>query len=133
MADCRRVSLEVYHGGRDAERTGVLGVHRYRRSDGQVHAADTKACGRDSEGAGALQSEFNIGADRKTVDIFERYTDSKTALFHQAESFGPSSKEFFAVAKLTRWVIYGAPSDEFEKANADFHPIYMTAFDGFVR
>jgi hypothetical protein len=36
------------------------------------------------------------------------------------------------VAKLTRWVIYGTPpSDEFKKANADFHPIYMTPFDGF--
>jgi quinol monooxygenase YgiN len=82
---------------------------------------------------GALQFEFNIGDDQKTVDIFERYMDSKAALFHQAESFGPFSKEFFTAAKLTRWVIYGAPSDEFKKANADFHPIYMTAFDGFVR
>jgi quinol monooxygenase YgiN len=82
---------------------------------------------------GALQFEFNIGNDQKTVDIFERYMDSKAALFHQAESFGPFSKEFFAVAKLTRWVIYGTPSDEFKKANADFHPIYMTPFDGFVR
>ena len=82
---------------------------------------------------GALQFEFNIADDQKTVDIFERYTDSKAALLHQAESFVPFSKEFFAVAKLTRWVIYGRPSDEFKKANADFHPIYMTPFDGFVR
>jgi quinol monooxygenase YgiN len=82
---------------------------------------------------GALQFEFNIGDDQKTVDIFERYSDSKAALFHQTESFAPLSKEFFAVAKLTRWVIYGTPSDEFKKANADFHPIYMTRFDGFVR
>ena len=82
---------------------------------------------------GALQFECNIGDDRKTVDFFERYTDSKAALFHQTESFAPFSKEFFAVAKLTRWVIYGTPSDEFKKANADFHPIYMTPFDGFVR
>jgi quinol monooxygenase YgiN len=82
---------------------------------------------------GALQFEFNIGDDQKTVDIFERYTDSKAALFHQTESFAPNSKEFFAVAKLTRWIIYGRPSDEFKKANADFHPIYMTPFDGFVR
>ena len=82
---------------------------------------------------GAVQFEFNIGDDRKTVDIFERYTDSKAALFHQTESFGPCSKEFFAVAKLTRWVIYGTPSDEFKKANADVHPIYMTTVDGFVR
>jgi quinol monooxygenase YgiN len=82
---------------------------------------------------GALQFEFNIGDDRKTVDIFERYTDSKAALFHQTASFGPFSKEFFAVAKLARWVIYGAPSDEFKKANEDSRPIYMTACDGFVR
>src|SRR3984893_9310927 len=82
---------------------------------------------------GALQFECNIGDDRKTVDFFERYTDSKAALFHQTESFALFSKQFFAVAKLTRWVIYGTPSDEFKKANADCHPIYMTPFDGFVR
>ena len=83
--------------------------------------------------SGALQFECNIGGDQKTVDFFERYTDWKAALFHQSESFAPCSKEFFAVAKLTRWVIYGTPSDEFKKANADFHPIYMTALGGFVR
>jgi hypothetical protein len=81
----------------------------------------------------ALEFECHVGDDQKTVDFFERNTDSKAALSHQRESFGPSSKEFFALAKLTRWVIYGAPSDEFKKANEDFHPIYMTPFDGFVR
>src|SRR6266700_3215946 len=73
---------------------------------------------------GALQFECNITDDRKMVDFFERYTDSKAALFHQADSFAPFSKEFFAVAKLTRWVIYGTPSDEFKKANEDSRPIY---------
>ena len=82
---------------------------------------------------GALQFECSVGADQKTVDFFERYTDSKAALFHQTESFGPFSNELFAVAKLVRWVIYGTPSDEFKKANADFHPIYMTPLGGFVR
>ena len=82
---------------------------------------------------GALQFELNVGDDQKTVDIFERYADSKAALFHQAESFGPHAKEFFAVAKLTRWVIYGQPSTEFKKANEGFHPIYMTPADGFIR
>ena len=82
---------------------------------------------------GALQFEFNIRDDQKTIDIFERYKDSKAALFHQAESFMPHAKEFFAVAELTRWVIYGTPSDEFKKANVDFHPIYLTRLDGFVR
>jgi hypothetical protein len=27
----------------------------------------------------------------------------------ETESFAPFAKEFFAVAKLTRWVIYGTP------------------------
>ena len=82
---------------------------------------------------GALQFECSIGDDRTTVDFFERSANSKAALSHQAESFAPFSKEFFAVAKLTRWVVYGAASDEFKKANADLHPIYMAPFDGFVR
>ena len=83
--------------------------------------------------AGALQFKCNVGEDQKTVDFFERYTDSKAALFHQTASFAPFSKEFFAVAKLTRWVIYRAPSGEFKKANADFHPVYMTPLGRFVR
>src|SRR6476620_12050218 len=58
---------------------------------------------------GALQFEFNIGDDQKTVDIFERYTDSKAALFHQTERFAPLPTEVFAVAKHARWVIYGTP------------------------
>jgi quinol monooxygenase YgiN len=67
------------------------------------------------EEPGTLQFEFNIGDDQKTVDIFERYADSKAALFHQTASFAPNATEFFAVAKLTRWVIYGTPSDEFRR------------------
>ena len=82
---------------------------------------------------GALQFEFSAGSDQKTVDIFERYADSNAALVHQRESFGPFAKEFFALAKLTRWVMYGTFGDEFKKANADFHPIYMSPFGGFVR
>jgi quinol monooxygenase YgiN len=82
---------------------------------------------------GAPQFEYSVGDDQTTVDFFERYTDSKAALFHQTESFAPFSKELFAVAKLTCWVIYGTPSDEFKKANADFRPIYMTSVDGFAR
>src|ERR1700756_3550345 len=64
---------------------------------------------------GALQFECSVGDDRRTVDFFERYRDSKAARLHQTESFERFSKEFFAVAKLTRWVIYGAPSEEFKK------------------
>ncbi|MFY9835171.1 MAG: hypothetical protein WAK55_01640 [Xanthobacteraceae bacterium] len=83
---------------------------------------------------GAMQYEYNVGDDHKTVDIYERYADSKASLFHLTQTFGSNfSKEFFALAKPTRFVIYGAPTDEFKKAVADFHPVYMTPIEGFIR
>jgi quinol monooxygenase YgiN len=71
---------------------------------------------------GALQFECNIGDDQKTVDFFERYTDSKAALFHQTESFAPFANEFFAVAKLTRWVICGTPSRRVQEGERGLPP-----------
>ena len=41
---------------------------------------------------GALQFEFNIGNDQKTVDIFERYKDSKAALFTKRKASGHSRR-----------------------------------------
>jgi quinol monooxygenase YgiN len=83
---------------------------------------------------GAMQYEYNVGDDHKTVDIYERYADSKAGLFHLTQTFGPNfSKDFFALAKPTSFVIYGTPTDEFKKAVADFHPVYMTPIDGFIR
>jgi quinol monooxygenase YgiN len=83
--------------------------------------------------AGAVQYEYNIGDDQKTVDIYERYADSEAAMLHVEKTFGLFSKEFLALAKPARWVIYGTPFNELKQALADFHPIYMTTFDGFVR
>ena len=75
----------------------------------------------------ALQYEYNVGDDHKTVDIYERYADSKAGRFHLGQTFPNFSKEFFALAKPTRFVIYGTPTDEFKKAVADFHPLYDAA------
>jgi quinol monooxygenase YgiN len=83
---------------------------------------------------GALEYEYTVADDGKTIDIVERYSDSKAALAHLTDNFVPNfSKEFFALATPARFVIYGAPSDDFKKAVDGFHPIYMTAFDGFTR
>lgn len=43
---------------------------------------------------GALQYEYNLADDQKTIDIYERYTDSKAALFHLGQTFPNFSKEF---------------------------------------
>jgi quinol monooxygenase YgiN len=83
---------------------------------------------------GALQYEYAIGPDQKTVDIYERYTNSNTANSHLVDNFVPNfSKEFMAVAKPVRFVVYGPASDELKKTLTDLHPIYMTPFDGFTR
>ena len=75
-----------------------------------------------------------VGADQKTVDIYERYSNSKAAITHLVDNFVPNfSKEFMALAKPQRFVVYGAASDDLKKTLADFHPTYMTSFDGFTR
>ena len=61
---------------------------------------------------GTLEYEYAVGDDQeKTVDIFERYTNSRAAMIHVTENFGPNfSKEFMAVAKPARFVVYGVPT-----------------------
>ena len=84
---------------------------------------------------GTLAYEYTVGNDQKTVDIYERYTNAHAAVVHVTENFGPNfSKEFMALAKPERFVVYtAAPTDELKKTLADFHPIYMAPFDGFTR
>jgi hypothetical protein len=63
----------------------------------------------------------------------EPKANGNNAMFHVQKTFARFSKKFFALARLTRWVIYGTPSNEFKQATADLHPIYMTPFNGFTR
>jgi quinol monooxygenase YgiN len=86
------------------------------------------------EEPGALDYEYYVGADQSTVDILERYRDSNAVVTHVTQIFGPKfSKAFLALAKPTRFVVYGTPSAEAQKILAGFHPVYMTPFDGFTR
>ncbi len=81
---------------------------------------------------GTLQHEYAVRDDQRTVDIFERFTNSRAAVDHVA-TFGQFSKEFMPLVKPVRFVVYGIPTDELKNTLADFHPIYMTPFDGFTR
>jgi quinol monooxygenase YgiN len=85
--------------------------------------------------SGTLAYEYTVGDDQKTVDIYERYANAHAAVVHVTENFGPNfSKEFLALAKPGRFVVYTAvPTDELKKTLADFHPIYMKPFDGFTK
>ena len=70
---------------------------------------------------GALAYEYTVGSDQKTVDIYERYTNAHAAVVHVTENFGPNfSKEFMALAKPERFVVYtAAPTDELKKTLAE--------------
>jgi hypothetical protein len=83
---------------------------------------------------GTLQYEYAVGPDQKTVDIYERYSNSKTANSHLTDNFLPNFvRDLTAVAKIDRFFVYGTASDELKKTLADLHPSYMTPFDGFIR
>jgi Rrf2 family protein len=83
---------------------------------------------------GTLEYEYTATPDNGTVDIIERYADSDAAVHHVADNFGPNfSKEFLALVKPARFVVYGTPSAKAKEVLAGFNPIYMSPFDGFTR
>jgi quinol monooxygenase YgiN len=83
---------------------------------------------------GTLEYEYTVGSDGTTVDIVERYVDSDAAIHHVVDNFSAHfSKDFLALAKPTRLVVYGTPNDKAKEILAGFNPMYMTPFDGFTR
>ena len=83
---------------------------------------------------GTLEYEYAASADGSTVDIVERYVDSDAVVHHVVDNFGAHfAKDFLALVKPTRFVVYGKPSAKAEEVLAGFKPVYMTPFDGFTR
>jgi quinol monooxygenase YgiN len=80
---------------------------------------------------GTVAYVYTVAPDNKTVDIFEHYKDSAAAVQHMKD-FGQYQKDFFAVAKPTRFVIYGAAKDDLKKTFENANPTYMQTFDGFI-
>lgn len=82
---------------------------------------------------GALEYEYSVSADGKTVDILERYRNSAAVVTH-IDNFGKAfAKDFLALVKPTSLVVYGPADEAAKKAIAGFNPTYMTLFDGFTR
>jgi hypothetical protein len=50
------------------------------------------------------------------------------------QAFGARFAErFFVVADVTRWMLYGTPSDEVKEGLSAFSPTYLGPLGGFVR
>jgi quinol monooxygenase YgiN len=83
--------------------------------------------------SGALDYEWSISEDGQVVDIYERYQDSAAAMIH-LEWFGANcAARLTEVVTPTRFVVYGAPSQQVKDALASFTPVYMAPLAGFSR
>lgn len=82
---------------------------------------------------GALEYEYNVGADGTTVQIFERYKNSAAVVTHVDNLGKTFAKDLLALFKPTGMVVYGAPDEAAKHAIAVFDPTYTMPLDGFTR
>jgi quinol monooxygenase YgiN len=82
---------------------------------------------------GALVYEWFVADDGATVDVYERYADSGAALAHLA-TFGQTfAGRLLSTADVTRWTVFGSPSDEARRAMDRSGASYMGSLAGFAR
>lgn len=82
---------------------------------------------------GALNYEWWIGADEKTLHIYERYADSDAVMAHMVniKSHLPA---FMGMITMTAPItVYGPANDQVKAAFADMGPIYLGTLGGFAR
>jgi quinol monooxygenase YgiN len=82
--------------------------------------------------SGALNYEWSISADQKTLYVFERYADSAAVMAHMA-NVGPHLPTLMEYVTLAAPLVLGAPDDTVKAAFADFGATYGTEIGGFAR
>jgi quinol monooxygenase YgiN len=80
-----------------------------------------------------LTYEYSINDAGDTIHIFERYRSSEAFVTHVEETFSQFAQRFLELVKVTRLVVYGAPSDAAREKLDCFGAVYMKIFDGFKR
>ncbi len=82
---------------------------------------------------GTLNYEWSISDDGKHCHIYERYADSMATLAH-LETFGNRYAErFMQSVDISRFMVYGNPSEEVRKAMSGLGTVFMSPFGGFAR
>jgi quinol monooxygenase YgiN len=82
---------------------------------------------------GSLANEYSVSEDHRTIHIIERYRDSDAVISHVQQTFARFAERFSALATLTSFVLYGAPSPEAREIIDGFGATYMIPFEGFTR
>ena len=74
-----------------------------------------------------------ITADDTRVHFYERFSDSTAVMLHVGRFGERFAARVLELATVTRFDIYGNPSDEVRETLADFDPTYLSPLGGFTR
>jgi quinol monooxygenase YgiN len=82
---------------------------------------------------GALNYEWFIADDGKSLHLYERYADPDAAMVHR-ENFAQKYRERFVTClTITKMTLYGNLTSEIRAAFAPPDRVYMSMADGFAR
>jgi quinol monooxygenase YgiN len=82
---------------------------------------------------GALNYEWSISSDERTLHILERYADSEAALVHMATFSKSFASRFMGSLKVTRYTVYGRPNEKVLQMLSSMGAVYMSPLGGFSR
>ena len=77
--------------------------------------------------------EWYVSDDRRTVHIFEKYSDSNSMVSHVQGFLEKWAERFTQCVDADRFTVYGNPSDEAREILAGFGPTYLGPWGGFSR
>jgi len=80
---------------------------------------------------GVLLYERFVDDDGRVVYVYERYTDSSSAVSHLLAFGRKYSERFMDMVERKRFMVFGIPSDELKAILDQFDATYHTPFDGF--
>lgn len=84
-----------------------------------------------SEDPNALNYEFFMDGDE--LHVFEKYTDSAATLAHLGWFGENIAERFLDMVDLSRFTVYGSPSDDVRGVLDQMGATYLEAFGGFAR
>ena len=80
---------------------------------------------------GALVYERFVSDDGQVVYVYERYTDSSSAVSHLSAFAKKYGERFADMVERKRFTVFGVPSDELKRILDQLDATYHTPFDGF--
>ena len=82
---------------------------------------------------GALNYEWCIADDGKSLHLYERYADPDAVMVHRGNFAQKYAARFSTCLTVTKMTMYGNPSEAVRAAFARFNPEYFNLYAGFSR